>query len=173
MSFIARLMLDCKQLQVGDYCVATVPRRSTEASMPIMPSQANANARGNQGEQINPVLDPSFHRSHSDGNSGNSRKRRAPSFTKTSVSLPSETFASSSGSRLDLWNTSLHPRVSLNSEMEQQDLLQPTDLRTSKSREQEEKEVCTGSMWEVMSNKKILQNRSLCALLIFKQSPFF
>ena len=140
----ARLMLDCKQLQVGDYCVATVPRRSTEPSMPIMPSQANA--RENQSEQINPVLDPSFHRSHSDGNSGNSRKRRAPSFTKTSVSLPSGTFASSSGSRLDLWNTSLHPRVSLNSEMEQQDLLQPTDLRTSKSREQEEKELHTGSM---------------------------
>ena len=141
-------MLDCKQLQVGDYCVATVPRRSTEPSMPIMPSQANANARGNQGEQIN--LDPTFLRSHSESSSssigGNSRKRRAPSFTKTSVSLPSETFASSSGSRLDLWNTSLHPRVSLNSEMEQQDLLQPTDLRTSKSREQEEKEVCTGSM---------------------------
>ena len=144
----ARLMLDCKQLQVGDYCVATVPRRSTEPSMPMMPSQANVNARGNQGEQIN--LDPTFLRSHSESSSssigGNSRKRRAPSFTKTSVSLPSGTFASSSGSRLDLWNTSLHPRVSLNSEMEQQDLLQPTDLRTSKSREQEEKEVCTGSM---------------------------
>ena len=137
----ARLMLDCKQLQVGDYCVATVPRRSTEPSMPMMPSQANANARENQSEQIN--LDPTLHRSHSDGNSGNSRKRRAPSFTKTSVSLPSGTFASSSGSRWDLWNT----RVSLNSEMEQQDLLQqPTDLRTSKSREQEEKEVCSGSM---------------------------
>ena len=134
-------MLDCKQLQVGDYCVATVPRRSTEPSMPIMPSQANANARENQSEQIN--LDPTFHRSHSDGNSGNSRKRRAPSFTKTSVSLPSGTSASSSGSRLDLWKTSLHPRV--NSEME--DLLQPTDLRTSKSREQsEEKELHTGSM---------------------------
>ena len=134
-------MLDCKQLQVGDYCVATVPRRSTEPSMPIMPSQANANARENQSEQIN--LDPTFHRSHSDGNSGNSRKRRAPSFTKTSVSLPSGTSASSSGSRLDLWNTSLDPRV--NSEME--DLLQPTDLRTSKSREQsEEKELHTGSM---------------------------
>ena len=138
-------MLDCKQLQVGDYCVATVPRRSTEASMPTMPSQANANARENQSEQIN--LDPTFHRSHSDGNSGNSRKRRAPSFTKTSVSLPSGTSASSSGSRLDLWNTSLDPRVSLNSEMDQQDLLQPTDLRTSKSREQsEEKELHTGSM---------------------------
>ena len=140
----ARLMLDCKQLQVGDYCVATVPRRSTEPSMPMMPSQANANARGNQGEQIN--LDPTFLRSHSESSSsigGNSRKRRAPSLTKTSVSLPSGTFASSSGSRWDLWNT----RVSLNSEMEQQDLLQqPTDLRTSKSREQEEKEVCSGSM---------------------------
>ena len=137
-------MLDCKQLQVGDYCVATVPRRSTEPSMPMMPSQANVNARGNQGEQIN--LDPTFLRSHSESSSsigGNSRKRRAPSFTKTSVSLPSGTSASSSGSRLDLWKTSLHPRV--NSEME--DLLQPTDLRTSKSREQsEEKELHTGSM---------------------------
>ena len=137
-------MLDCKQLKVGDFCVATVPRSGNDV-LPTRPMPPLASVTVQQD------LNPSLRRSSSDITdvvSSNARKRRLLSATQASVSLtgwPSEESAASpSGS--SQWNpwSSAHLRVSPEVGEEQERIvlepLEPTDLRTSKSREEEEEE---------------------------------
>ena len=128
-------MLDCKQLQVGDPCVATVPRRP-------MPPLASVGVRQNQ-EDLTPLQSPS---DVTDVVNRNARKRRLLSVTQDSVNLPawpSEEFAGSS--QWNPWSSAdLNPRVSPEEEEELERTrlspLEPTDLRTSKKKVGEEEE---------------------------------
>ena len=157
-------MLDCKQLQVGDYCVATVPRSRSDPPPRPMPPLASVGVRQNQEDLRSPsdVTDVVMSR--------NARKRRLLSATQASANLPawpSEEFvASPSGS--SQWNpwSSADLRVSPEVEEEQErtrlEPLEPTDLRTSKSREEEEEEgeICSGRSWENVSLKGLVQSSS-------------
>ena len=149
---------------MGDFCVATVEKgagwRKSRKDLPtnLATLLASVSVRGNQGE-MSKDLNPTLLRSRSDNITdviyrSNARKQRAPSVTQaSSVSLPawpSEEFASAgpSGSQWNPWSTGLNPRVSPEVIQEQDQAgLEPTDLRTSKSRQEEEEEgeLCSGS----------------------------
>ena len=137
-------MLDCKQLQVGDFCVATVPRSRNELparpAMPLMPPLAS----------VTTDLNPTLVRSRSEtstSTSSNARKRRASFVTQSgSVSLPSSSeFAAPSYQSRPTWNPWMSAGMSPEVEKQEQEPsglepVQPTDLRTNKSREKEEEE---------------------------------
>ena len=148
-------MLDCKQLQVGDFCVATVPRSRNElptSPMPLMPPLASVT-------DLNPALVRS--RSETSSSSSNARKRRASFLTQPgSVSLP----AYQSG---PTWNPWMSARVSPEVEKQEQEQtgleqpVEPTDLRTSKSREEEEEHL---SSWENIKRGDAEQSQKLMYL---------
>ena len=128
--------------------MATVPRSRNATRR--MPPLASVGVNQNQED---------LQRSCSEM-SRNARKRRSLSVMQASVNLPaawpSEEFAASpsGSSQWNPWRSAdLNPRVSpeveeveVEEEQERTGLepLEPTDLRTSKSREEEEEEICSG-----------------------------
>ena len=143
---LLRLMMDCKQLQVGDYCVATVPARdnlpsrlmSSMPSIPPMPSVRPPFASGSHiSNQASKKMDVTLERSRSE--SSLARKRRAPFVEQASMSWPSGKFHPTSRQRWGPQDEEVQDPV------DHQEPLQPTDLRISKSREEEEG-VCSANM---------------------------
>ena len=137
---LLRLMMDCKQLQVGDYCVATVPARGARGNLPStlmpsippippMPSLRPPFASG-PGQKASKKMDVTLERSRSE--SSLARKRRAPFVEQASMSWPSGKFHPTSRQRWGPQDEEVQDPV------DHQEPLQPTDLRISKSREEEE-----------------------------------
>ena len=140
---LLRLMMDCKQLQVGDYCVATVPARDNLPSRPMptilpLPSLRPPFASGSHiSNQASKKMDVTLERSRSE--SSLARKRRAPFVEQASMSWPSGKFHPTSRQRWGPQDEEVQDPV------DHQEPLQPTDLRISKSREEEEG-VCSANM---------------------------
>ena len=129
--------MDCKQLQVGDYCVATVPARGPRdnllsrpmlSMLPIPPLLSQR--RTHISPKASKKMDVTLERSRSE--SSLARKRRAPFVEQASMSWPSGKFHPTSRQRWGPQDEEVQDPV------DHQEPLQPTDLRISKSREEEE-----------------------------------
>ena len=71
-------MLDCKQLQVGDFCVATVPRCGNNLlARPVLPPPTIASGRVKESQDDQLFKDPTLTRSRSSSSNSNARKSRA------------------------------------------------------------------------------------------------
>ena len=139
---LLRLMMDCKQLQVGDYCVATVPARGPRDNLPSrpMPSMPSIQPMPSLpphfpsgpdiSQKASKKMDVTLERSRSE--SSLARKRRAPFVEQASMSWPSGKFHPTSRQRWGPQDEEVQDPV------DHQEPLQPTDLRISKSREEEE-----------------------------------